>query len=166
MMKVCTKCKRDLPKTQFHSNKRSLDGLKFRCIPCRNEDARGETRNMYDTKRRETKEYKEYHDEYHITKRRIIKTAYRNMKKRVEGKTNRPNYKGLDILDENDFYSWSINDTEFNRIHDECDFSSTGRANSPSIDRIDPTKGYTIDNMRWLTVSDNNRARHGTLEKK
>lgn len=52
--------------------------------------------------------------------------------------------------------------------HDFATFTawaeSNGYADDLTIDRIDAGRGYEPDNCRWLTMADNLRHRHGTLE--
>ena len=66
-------------------------------------------------------------------------------------------YKGLSILDKQVFYSWALKDKEYNLLFDSWVKSAYTRALSPSIDRIDVTKGYIEGNMRWITHSQNSR---------
>ena len=43
----------------------------------------------------------------------------------------------------------------FDKLYDDWVSSGFDKKLSPSIDRVDTSKGYTLDNMRWLTHSEN-----------
>lgn len=96
---------------------------------------------------------------YERTGKGKLMRTYRNMLSRVKGiaPKGRHRYKDLEILNKQEFYEWSLNDTEYNRLYDEWVKSGYDRRLSPSIDRIDTTKGYVLGNMQWLTHSENSR---------
>lgn len=96
---------------------------------------------------------------YERTKKGKLMRTYRNMMNRTKGIIHKGVhlYKELDLLSREDFYNFSLNDNEFNRIYDEWVKSEYDRKLSPSIDRIDTTKGYVIGNIRWLTHSENSK---------
>jgi hypothetical protein len=64
--------------------------------------------------------------------------------------------KGIEILMEREeFIGWAVSNEIFlkllkNYINSNFDFKY-----APSIDRINPTKHYSFDNIQWLTVSEN-----------
>ena len=64
-------------------------------------------------------------------------------------------YMGKDIINKEMFYSWSINDNDFNTLFDNWQKSEYIRVKTPSIDRKDSSKGYTMENIRWITFSEN-----------
>lgn len=89
--------------------------------------------------------------------------AYSGMLNRINGcvKKHAHIYKGLEIVDREDFIEWALEDREFNRIFELWELSGFVRTETPSIDRIDGSKGYIWGNMQWLTLSDNSRkAKH------
>jgi hypothetical protein len=85
--------------------------------------------------------------------------SYRNIVSRVSGVQAKKHhlYKGKDVLSKQDFYDWSLNNKDFYRLYEDWCASGFDRKLSPSVDRIDTSKGYTIDNMRWITHSENSR---------
>ena len=83
--------------------------------------------------------------------------VYRNMLSRVVGIQRRQVYIGLPILPKQVFYAWAWGDPEFWRLWKRWQASGRQQTFTPSIDRIDETQGYTLDNMRWLTHGDNSR---------
>lgn len=95
---------------------------------------------------------------YEKTPKGFLMRTYRNMQSRVAGiqKKKAHLYKGLAILPRNDFYAWAWDNVDFWRLYKQwaaTDF--TDRRLTPSINRIDSEKGYTIDNIEWLTHSIN-----------
>ncbi len=83
--------------------------------------------------------------------------AYCNMKSRIKGiqKKKAHLYEGLALLDKQDFYVWAKESRVFLDLFTIWVNSGYERKLTPSIDRIDSNKGYTLDNMQWLTHSDN-----------
>lgn len=94
---------------------------------------------------------------YERTKKGKLMRTYRNMKSRVEGILIKKAhlYEGLPILPREDFYRWAMSSGAFHRLFDSWVASDYRCGESPSIDRIDATKGYTIGNMRWLSHREN-----------
>jgi len=85
------------------------------------------------------------------------------MKSRVEGilKKKRHLYEGLEILDKKDFYEWSMRESNYIHLYNEWVFSGYENRKNPSIDRIDPEKGYVIGNIQWVTFSENSSRTRG-----
>lgn len=93
----------------------------------------------------------------------FIMRLYRNMWSRVTGIQHKKAhlYLGLEILPKTDFYSWALAaESEFWAMWREWQETGSQRL-VPSIDRIDPTRGYTLDNMRWLPQHENSRHTRG-----
>jgi len=83
--------------------------------------------------------------------------TYSSMKDRVSGVISGKAhlYKGLPILPRGKFYLWSKNNEDFLRLYQSYVESQFDMKKAPSIDRIDPRGGYTLENMRWITHSHN-----------
>ena len=94
---------------------------------------------------------------YERTKKGKLMRTYRNMQSRVTGvlKNKRHLYEGKDILPRDEFYEWALKSNKFHALYEGWVASGYKCGMSPSVDRIDPQKGYTLDNMRWLTHSEN-----------
>lgn len=102
---------------------------------------------------------------YERTKKGKLMRNYRNMESRINGIQWRKAhlYEGKELLSREEFYDWAMNQDSFHRLFDEWVMSGYDRKLSPSVDRVDSSKGYTIDNMEWVTHSENSR--RGTLSR-
>ena len=103
---------------------------------------------------------------YEKTKKGFLVRLYRNMQSRVLGvqKIKYHLYKGKELLDRDSFYDWALADDTFNTLFALYESSGFSRKEAPSPDRIDSSKGYILENMEWVTMSENSRrgsiARH------
>jgi hypothetical protein len=104
---------------------------------------------------------------YERTKNGKLMRTYRNMQSRVTGilKKKRHLYEGLPILPRAEFYRWANASNEFHRLFDGWVDSGYRCGESPSVDRIDSSKGYTLGNMRWLTHRENSRNTRRSLSR-
>ncbi len=89
----------------------------------------------------------------------FLMRCYRNMQSRVTGVQKKKShlYLGLSLLDRQSFYDWARNDWQFYSLWLDWIKSDYDRKLTPSINRIDSTRGYEPDNIEWLTHSDNSR---------
>ncbi len=89
----------------------------------------------------------------------FLMRCYRNMQSRVTGvqKKKAHLYLGLSLLDRQSFYDWARNDWQFYGLWLDWIKSDYDRKLTPSINRIDSTRGYEPDNIEWLTHSENSR---------
>lgn len=96
---------------------------------------------------------------YERTKAGKLMRTYRNMQSRVTGvlKHKRHIYEGMGIITREVFYDWSMSNPEFHRLFDGWVASGYKCGASPSVDRVDPSRGYEIDNIEWVTHSENSR---------
>jgi hypothetical protein len=96
---------------------------------------------------------------YEKTKKGKLMRMYRNMQSRVSGiqKQKAHLYKNKDLLDRSEFYEWALSSKEFHDMYEAWKQSDYDRKLAPTVDRIDSSKGYTIDNMEWVTHSENSR---------
>lgn len=87
----------------------------------------------------------------------FLMRVYRNMESRVRGTQKREAqyYVGLSLLPRPAFYEWALASAKFWELWQ--DWQQTGRQQgwTPSIHRLDATQGYTLDNMAWITHSEN-----------
>lgn len=84
---------------------------------------------------------------------------YRNMQSRITGvqKQKFHLYEGKELLNRNDFYNWAIDNSTFLQMFEVYKNSGFDRKFAPTVDRVDSSKGYILENMRWLTHSENSR---------
>ncbi len=96
---------------------------------------------------------------YEKTPQGFLMRAYRNMQSRVTGvqKEKAHLYKGKKILKRDEFYDWANNSPEFAKLFSSWCLNNYDRKLSPSVDRVDSSKGYALDNMEWVTHSENSR---------
>ena len=102
-------------------------------------------------------EVKAYRAAYRLTVEGRLRKTYEGMSRRVRGKAkgNEHIYGGLSICSRKEFMQWASNDTNFLRLFNAWLESGCEYSISPSIDRIDNERGYDLDNIQWLTVSEN-----------
>jgi len=96
---------------------------------------------------------------YEKTPKGYLMRKYRNMESRVTGIQWKKShlYGGLELLSREDFYNWAFKDDTFMNMLEEYRLSDYDRKLAPTVDRINPDLGYTIENMRWLTHSENSK---------
>lgn len=89
----------------------------------------------------------------------LIKETYRLMVRRVNGESTRcPEiYKGLPICTKEEFFNWANNNNKLQDIHKEWVDSDYNYYLKPSINRIESDKGYTLDNIEFITLIENLR---------
>lgn len=149
MFLTCNFCGDTKDQELFTKNKQIKRGYNLSCKSCTNEKQR---LSRIDKNNSSTVKYEK-------TKKGYLVRTYRNMLSRVTGilKSKSHLYEGLEILDKETFYAWSLEDLDFNRIFDEYVKNEYSRKLSPSIDRVESEYGYTLENMRWLTHSQNSK---------
>lgn len=96
---------------------------------------------------------------YEKTKSGFLMRKYRNMMSRIRGiqVKKRHLYYGKTLLCREEFYLWALSSPEFYLLFDNWEKSNYDRKLCPTVDRIDSSKGYFVENMRWLTHSENSR---------
>lgn len=96
---------------------------------------------------------------YEKTKKGFLMRLYRNMESRITGvqKQKHHLYSGKTLLNREDFYNWALNSKEFHSLFSNFELSNYDRKLTPSVDRIDSSKGYDISNMEWVTHSENSK---------
>lgn len=96
---------------------------------------------------------------YEKTKKGFLMRLYRNMQSRVTGvqKLKVHLYLGKELLDRDSFYQWAADSKDFHEMFSRWEVADYDRRLTPTVDRIDSDEGYSTDNMRWLTHSENSR---------
>jgi len=98
-------------------------------------------------------------NKYEKTIKGFLMRKYRNMESRVRGiqKLKAHLYKNKPLLSRVEFYEWATTQNSFHKLWEVWVDSKHDRKLCPSVDRIDPSKGYTLKNMEWVTHSENSR---------
>lgn len=96
---------------------------------------------------------------YEKTPNGFLVRLYRNMKSRITGvqMSKFHLYEGKELLAKDDFYEWAKNSPKFLELFKEYEDSNYDRKLAPSVDRVNSKLGYFIDNMEWVTHSENSR---------
>lgn len=102
---------------------------------------------------------------YEKTESGFLMRLYRNMKSRVTGVQRQKFYlyAGCYLLPKEEFYEWARASGEFHRLFTIWKLNGFPRTLTPSVDRVDSKRGYSLDNMEWVTHSENSR--RGSLNK-
>ena len=87
----------------------------------------------------------------------FLSKIYKYMKGRTNGKcTRRPDlYKGLPIMPIGVFKSWAKNHSDFLNLYKQWVTNNFDRKLTPTVNRVNSSKGYTLDNVEWMTNSQN-----------
>jgi len=98
-----------------------------------------------------------YTHRYEKTPGGFLMRAYRNMQSRVTGVQWRKAhlYEGKPLLPREQFYAWARGSAAFWALFRAWEASGHNRKLCPSVNRIDPRRGYELDNMEWVTHSEN-----------
>jgi len=154
--KKCNTCEQELPLVEYSKNSANKDRLQSNCKKCDNE---------YQRKRRvENKEYSlDYQRKYQANRRKDFNYRLQmllNASKQRASLKNREHTITLDDI--KDLYPVDGKCPVFGF---DLEFNSQGfRETSPSIDRIDSTKGYTRDNIQIISWKANRLKAYATVE--
>lgn len=102
---------------------------------------------------------------YERTKGGKLMRIYRNMLSRITGvqKKKAHLYEGKSLLPKSEFYEWAIASPMFHKLFADWERSGYQQKLAPSVDRIFSSMGYTLENMEWVTHSENSR--RGSISK-
>lgn len=154
-MKQCTVCNETKELDQFKKHSETKDGLHSYCKKCGAAKQRAYRHRVGNIHSRA----------YEKTEKGYLMRSYRNMKSRVLGivKKKAHLYVGKEIVSKDQFYQWALNNDTFKALFEAYKQSGYNIKYAPSVDRVDSTIGYRLDNMRWLTHSQNSLL--GTLSR-
>ncbi len=151
-MKICFKCKKEKEYTEFYHHPQMGDGFLGKCKECTKLDTKGRSLE----KSVEIKQYDKLR--YRTNFNRIKAHKYRGIVNRCTGgHKNRTYYvEGMPYLSWQEYEDWWLDNVQdFEYCYSVWKRSGFKNKFAPSIDRIDSKKGYTPENMQWLTFSVN-----------
>ena len=154
--KVCGHCKVDKPLTDYTKNNAAGDGLQSKCRPC---DV------AYQAKRRveNPQKRRDYEKQYLNNKRQDFDFRLNMLLNASKQRARNKNRE----------HTITVEDIKAIYPTDGCcpifgmklEFNTAGfRENSPSIDRIDSTKGYTPDNIQIISWKANRIKGYASVE--
>lgn len=127
-MKKCSSCKNAKHVSEFHKRKASKDGLSPVCISCD----------------------KIRMSEYRRTKTGVIKEIYRGQKRNSKDRGyDEPSYTLKELT------LFIFNQNNFDEIYKLWVDSGYDKNLTPSVDRIDDYKNYSLDNIQLMTWKEN-----------
>lgn len=97
---------------------------------------------------------------YRRTLRGVLAYAYSRMLRRVK---NTPSYNGLPVCTRAEFYAAFLDHPDYLRLYAAYSTARTRGLKKrrhwllPTPDRVNSSKGYTVDNIAWVTYIDNVR---------
>lgn len=84
----------------------------------------------------------------------FINIQYDKLQNRCAG-YGKPKYKNLDLISREEFKCWSKDREDLIELFKQWISKSNELRFRPTVDRIDSNKGYTINNIRWLSQREN-----------
>jgi hypothetical protein len=154
--KLCPHCSTVKLFTEFNNNKATKDGKQRLCRPCDNE-------RLKSNRNRRIDQYKKYEQDYRKARANDLEYRLRNLLNASRARArNKDREHEITLQDLYDLYPI---DNKCPVFGFELEWNSAGfRETSPSIDRIDSSKGYTKDNIQIISWKANRLKAYATVE--
>lgn len=153
--KKCINCNLVKKITDYYRHPQTSDGFVNSCKEC----AKKLNRENWRNKKEEKKEYDYYRHRFSII--RIFSSRYDGIKKRCTKHYKNQRYLkvyGSEFISKTEWLEWCYKDNNYKKfinIYNQWVQNNFERKYAPSIDRINSSKTYTVDNIQWLTFSEN-----------
>lgn len=144
-MKTCSDCKLSKTKDSFYTLERMRDGLSGKCKECTKKDVKANSERVGSA--------------YDFSEKGFFRVLYKSQKRhqKLRGHGDMPYSKA-------DLETW-CRSNGFQRLYDEWKLSGNDKNKKPSVDRIDSLEGYSFDNIRLVTWSENRLAHADDIKK-
>jgi len=155
-VKICKHCNEEKFISEFSKNYKSKDGLQYRCRSC---DVAYQAQRRLNNKDKLSLYYKNYQKKKRENFEYRLQMLINASKQRSKIKNREHD---ISVQDIKDMYPIDGRCPIFGMI---LEFNEAGfRDNSPSIDRIDSSKGYTRDNIQIISWKANRIKGSASLE--
>lgn len=158
-MKTCNKCGFIKSLNRFYKNSDQKDGYRNACKSCDNIYHKNLYHSQKDYYRKQSKK------KLHREKTELIafiRRMYNYMQIRVRGYGSNAHYgyyTGKPICSRKAFIHFALKDWDLKYMFCEWIKQKHNRKYVPTVDRLDNAKGYLIDNLQFLSFSDNVKKR-------
>jgi hypothetical protein len=147
--KVCFKCGKKKPLSEFYKHKGMKDGHLNKCKECAKKDSRNNHRTS-----------SKYEDSYDKTEKGVIRVIYKTQKLHSKDRGH-----PLPAYSKKELAEWMYKNG-FKELYNNWVKNGYDNKLKPSIDRLDDNKPYTFDNIRLVTWQENIEHRLKYIRKK
>jgi len=147
-MKICFKCKSLKELEEFYKHSKMVDGYFNKCKQCIKLDHK----ERYYKNRKDYIAY--YKDRAKNNYQIMFLNRYSNMKNITFGSCRKYKINSKELVSKNSFLDWcweKTNFDKFEKLYFEWIKSNYEYNLCPSIRRINTSKGYTLNNIKWTT---------------
>lgn len=143
--------------TDFHKASSHKDGYRNDCKDCVSKYQKANYQKRLGYRRKQTRIY---HNRYKKDLLVFIRRMYSYMKARTKGHCLASSlYSGMEICDRKEFVLFAFSNWELKYLFHQWIMNDYSKRLLPTPDRIDESKGYLIDNIQFLSFSDNVKKR-------